>query len=156
MLALIYLPLSLEIVFSNLREKILPRTSDVHLQFLYGVTILLLVCFQSYQVLFNSWVAEHYHSHKAASLEVLNTLPQDKTIFLYNTPEAVVFLPQHMQYYQYIDISKKLQVGQSEIAQLSLGVPTFVLMHTDVTSAIDLSRYKLVATTDRYSLWYKK
>lgn len=157
MLALMYLPLSLKTIFSSLCQGVMSMFfSDARSQFLLGGIMLFLIGFQGYQILFSSWVATHYNSHRAASLEVLRSLPQDETIFLYNTPEAAIFLPRHMLYYQYIDISKKLQIGQNEIIRLSSGTPAFVLVHTDAIPTIDLSHYKILSTIDRYSLWHKK
>lgn len=144
-LALTYLPQAL----TALRPKKLP----VYALYIF---LALLVSFQLYQSLFKSWVAEHYASTRSAQLMALESLPKNSSVFIYQAPEAVVFLPPGIAYYQYLDITKVIIIGREEIPLIAQGVPDAVVIQQEDISAVDLSRYALAKTLDRYTLWEKK
>ncbi|MFZ2500428.1 MAG: GtrA family protein [Minisyncoccia bacterium] len=124
---------------------------------IYVLTILLslLILFQTYQSFFASWVAEHYSSHRSQELNALVTELGTKSVFIYQAPEAVVFLPTR-NYYQYLNILHVAIIGEENLALISNGVFDAVLISRESETQIDLSRYSLIRTRDRYSLWYKK
>lgn len=70
-------------------------------QAVLSLTVLLAVL-GAYQVLFDSWVAGHYQSHKTAFLESYFRAASSTTFFFYNTPE-IAFFSRTANYYQYLN-----------------------------------------------------
>lgn len=65
--------------------------------------IVILTVLGGYQVLFSSWVAEAYQSHKTAFLEVyIGNISSSTSVFFYNTPEVAAFMS-NGKYYQYLN-----------------------------------------------------
>jgi putative flippase GtrA len=143
--ALVYLPYALAALW--------PRRIPEALR--YGL-VGCLVVFQLYQSLFHSWVADHFNVRRTAELTELTALSPQQTIFVYQAPEAVVFLPQGMAYYQYIDITPAIKVGKDELPLIAKGIPDAVIVPQENESQLDLRYYRKVELLDRYSLWYKK
>jgi hypothetical protein len=144
--ALLYLPSSLW----TLWPRRVPR-------FFFHVLIAGMLVFQTYQCFFSSWVAVHYTSHRSEILtRELGVLPPHTTIFLYDTPEVSLFLPQGMPYYQYFFDTTKVIIGKEELPVLARGTPDFVLTQSQPLTAPDLSQYKKAKEFDRYTLWQKK
>lgn len=144
-LALLYLPKALGIVW--------PKKIPV---FLLTALLLFLVVFQTYQSFFDSWVAEHYASHRTRDLTALTEGLGTKSVFIYQVPEVIIFLPRGTAYYQYIDVVQTFKIGQDELPLIAQGVPDAIISGSEYAGKLDLSRYVLSKTLDRYSLWYRK
>ncbi len=148
-LALIFLPLALY------QAPIKKRYRD---PFLKGcaVFIVALILFQGYQTFFHSWIAEFRSSTRSALLsEHLRTIGGDTSIFLYNVPEAVIFLPSR-NYYQYLLYGDNVIRGEEYLPLLFEGTPDFVLVDHEfpATNRI-LPLYTEVARFDKYVLYEK-
>ena len=106
--------------------------------------VVVLVLIQSYQLLFNSWVADHNNSHTTALLErQFSKISATSTLFFIDVPETVLFAP-HNQYYQYIVDAPGLTYGTDELPLLSRNVPDEVILNAAATStyASFLTGYK--------------
>lgn len=144
-LALLYLPHAL----ATLWRKDIPR-------YALGILLALLVALQLYQTVFRSWVADYYSSHRSRELSSLAALQPARSVLLYQAPEAAIFLPAGMPYYQYLEITKTIEVGKENLALLSAGAVDVIVIPRDDEPYADLSRYRLADTLDRYDVWYKK
>lgn len=143
--ALLYLPFSL--------HKLWPQKVPI---FFFHALLALLIAFQTYQCFFSSWVATHYGSHRTAELgEVLGRLSTSTSIFVYQVPEAVLFLPPGMPFYQYFMASPIVSIGDKDAPLISQGVPEYVLFEQDALAPPDLSQYHEVKAFDHYLLWRK-
>jgi len=115
-LALIYLPNSLGVLFFSYSRKIIV------------VIVVILIIFQSYQTIFHSWVATYYQSTRSAEItNTFSSLPKTKKIFIYQAPETVVFLA-GQDYYQFFQITKLIVVGQDNLKMLMAGEMDFVVV----------------------------
>ena len=85
------------------------------------ITALLgLVLFQAYQTGFSSWVADYYDSTRTSELtEYFTDWNTEKSIFVYNAPETVIFFPKDTEYYQFLEINKGRTIGQVELERIS-------------------------------------
>lgn len=91
--------------------------------------IVLLSSIQAYQTLFSSFVADYYGSSKTSEMEnYFSNTPHDRSYFVYNVPEIVVFLPS-TNYYQYIRPHENQLIGKEEIIRISQGVPERVIVY---------------------------
>jgi hypothetical protein len=142
-LALLYFPIALH----HLVPHRIPRA-------LIALPVVALVLFQSYQGVFHSWIAVHGQSQRSAELAAgLGTLSKDASIFIYQAPETVIFLPARIPYYQYIQSTSALGVGAEQIPLIASGVPDFVLTGVGDVPRPDLSQYKEEKKMNRYTLW---
>jgi len=146
-LALVFLPLALsEIPVRDRYQRIFRRTC--------GALIIFLVFFQGYQTFFRSWIAEYKDSVRSALLgEHLGSLPREASIFLYNVPEAAIFLPSP-HYYQYLNFGDNVIRGEENLALLDDATLDFVLVDLKFRGAEALSRdYREKARFDKYVLY---
>ncbi|MHB1086411.1 MAG: GtrA family protein, partial [Minisyncoccota bacterium] len=146
-LALVFLPLALsEIPVRDRYQRIFRRTC--------GALIVLLVFFQGYQTFFSSWIAEYKDSARSALLgEHLGSLPREASIFLYNVPEAAIFLPSP-QYYQYLNFGDNVIRGEENLALLDDAMLDFVLVDLKFKGTEALSHgYSEKARFDKYVLY---
>ncbi len=149
-LALIFLPLAL---------YTMPLKEQYRAIFLKACTafIVFLVLLQGYQTFFRSWISEYRSSARSALLsEHLRGIPGERSVFFYNVPEAVIFLPSQ-NYYQYLWFGDNTIRGEENLPILFRGEPDFVLVDgkfpdTDKISPlyIEISRF------DKYVLYEKK
>lgn len=122
-LALIFAP----IAFSTLArhaEKMLGNKA------VYAGTacLIALSCMQLYQLNFSSWVADHYASTTVAQTSSYFTnFPKEKSIFVYNSPEAVTVLGT-LNYYQYMRPIESITYGEESLEALAKGIPDYVLI----------------------------
>ena len=126
--------------------------------FLKGVTvfIVVLILFQSYQTFFNSWISEHYGSTRSALLSRhLSGIGEGPSIFLYNVPEAVIFLDSQ-NYYQYLQAGDIVMGGEENLAALFRGEPGYVLVDDEFpyTDRL-LPLYAERSRFDKYVLYEK-
>lgn len=143
--ALMYLPKAL----GTLWHKKVPA-------YLLAVSLSLLVSFQIYQSFFSSWVAEHYASHRSRDLGALTAGLGAKSVFIYQAPEAVLFLPKNTAYYQYIDITPAIKVGRDYLPLITRGVPDVIISPSETPGKINFSHYTERMTADKYTLWFRK
>jgi hypothetical protein len=87
---------------------------------------------QFYQTLRSSFVASYYHSARTAQIEsYFASAPNDKTYFLYNVPELVIFLPND-NYYQYSSPHVEQVFGGAELEKIKEGIPDIIVLSTAV------------------------
>ena len=114
--------------------------------------ICFLVIFQFYQLGFNSWVADYYGNHRTAILkDYFRSLDSAASIFVYDAPEIVPFLPS-ANYYQYMSSGNIWVIGDAELNKLRDGVPQFVVVPNERWQEEKglFARYTLRDTIDRY------
>jgi hypothetical protein len=153
-IALIFFPASLSsvlsVVFKN--KKLI--------QGIIISTILFLSAVQFYQVAFSSFVATYYKSDRTQkSADAFSRLPQDKTYFIYNLPEIVIFLPKGLVYYQYLNSHPIFGIGREYLVELSKGTPDAVIMYLESynqNKSLFTSYPVQQKITDRYILLLKK
>jgi hypothetical protein len=117
----------------------------------------ILTLVQGYQFIFYSWVGQYYNSTTTHDLQAYVAMQdwRDKSIFIYDSPELVVFLPQ-ANYYQYLALTDNMQVGQEQLSYINMGVPDVIIIKSGLTEAIQSFRlYKVNDTVDRYSILEK-
>ncbi|OGG51102.1 hypothetical protein A2763_02055 [Candidatus Kaiserbacteria bacterium RIFCSPHIGHO2_01_FULL_54_36] len=148
-LALVFLPLALY------RTPLAERYRSFFLK-AATVFLLLLILFQGYQTLFHSWVSEHQENTRSALLSLhLRDIGDDKKIFLYNVPEAVIFLNSH-NYYQYLQYGEVVTHGAENLAFLFRGEPDYVLVDTEFPDTERVSAfYSERSRFDKYVLYEK-
>lgn len=148
-LALIFLPLALLTFPVRERNRKITRFVGV------GV-ITLLIPFQTYQTFFSSWIAESRSSTRSSELaQHLGTLPEGRSLFLYNVPEAAIFFPSR-NYYQYLNYGEKVIRGEENLPLLFSGEPDFVLVDQKFTEQDRLlPLYEESARFDKYTLYRK-
>ncbi|MES2216176.1 MAG: glycosyltransferase family 39 protein [Patescibacteria group bacterium] len=128
-----------------------------HWQKAVVVIIVFLSVYGTYQLAFDSWVAEAYSSHKTAFWqEYLGHLPPTRSVFFYNTPEVVIFMP-HRNYRQYI-VPAGGVVGQDQLLFLELGIPDVAIVESDsyTEGKSPFENYTLDKTAYKYSILKKK
>ena len=147
-LALIFLPLALyQVPLKKYRAHFLKTCT---------VFVIALVFFQGYQTLFHSWISEYKDSTRSALLsENLRDIPKEQSVFFYNVPEAVIFLPSR-NYYQYLRYGDNVIRGGENLPLLFAGNPDFVLVDQKFpyTEKI-LQLYGELARFDKYVLYEK-
>ncbi len=71
-------------------------------KFSVALALLLLFAWGIYGILFNSWVADFYSSHKTAFWQnYFKDAPESRSVFFYDAPEVALFFP-NRNYYQYL------------------------------------------------------
>ncbi len=144
MLALLYLPLAVKTLW--------PKRAAGW----WVAPLLLLIALQLYQTLFSSWVAASYASTRSADIQaVLSAVTPQQTVFVYQAPELVTFLPTP-KYYQYLKITDDIIVGKEQLATLDAGIADVVVAPTGQEPPALISKYTKEIVFDRYTLWYKK
>lgn len=126
---LIYFPAAFFLTYERVRGWVKARfSSSFSLPvFLPVAFICFLVIFQFYQLGFNSWVADYYGNHRTAILqEYFRAFDPAASIFIYDAPEIVPFLPSD-NYYQYMPAGNIWVIGGEQLDKLKDGVPQFVV-----------------------------
>lgn len=111
-----------------------------------------LVVFQFHQLYFSSWISGAFSSNKTKIMtEVISSLPNNKTIYIYQAPEAVVFL-KHYNYYQYFSGTITTEFGEDNLDLIKKREDLLVLTKKDLfEQKKDLfSSYKIIKEFDRY------
>lgn len=115
---LIYFPAAL-FYLGAWGDRIFPEKSSL-LKLLGTAVIAGLVIFQAYQVGFDSWVADSYQSTRSKELGAyFKAWDPVASLFIYNSPEVVTFLPRHSVYYQFLESNKRVILGQVELERIS-------------------------------------
>jgi len=149
-LALLFLPYAL---YSIMQFRLNPTRSLLGVVFVTAV----LIGIQSYQLFFHSWVSDSQHSARATILSrELGVLEPKRSVFFYNVPEAVLFLP-HKNYYQYLRFADTVERGSDTLPLLERGRVDLVLVDGRFsTSTFPLNHYKEKSRFDKYTLYEKK
>lgn len=123
---------------------------------LYKATIKALLCvlvfYQGYSLYFNSWVADSINSNKSKIMsEVIGKIPEDKVVFFYQAPEAVIFL-KHFNYYQYFSGTVTTEFGGSSLMYLDTRKDLSVITREDlfINNPVLFKDYKVLNKFDRY------
>jgi len=112
-LSLIFFPSALFIV----AKSIIPNMGKI----IVSAAVIILTALGAYQILFNSFVAESYNSHKTAFLEkYFSTDPSSASFFFYDVPEVASF-DHSGNYYQYISPSG-WPIGKEELVIIEKGI----------------------------------
>lgn len=152
--ALIFLPQSLQTVYSSVTQKIRFLRPVSKYTFLPYVAVLLLAGGQLYQTAKSSYVAGYYTSTTTEHLsEVLSPLGTQSSFFLYNVPQVRVLLPSN-NFYQYLPLTDTLILGKETLASLAAGVADYVVVDTDMYAQQkgQFLKYQHYATVDRYEI----
>jgi 4-amino-4-deoxy-L-arabinose transferase-like glycosyltransferase len=123
-MALILAPLSLKVIAQEFR-KFFPERLVLATPI---AGVFLLTALQLYELNVTSWVATHYHRTTVADMaKFFDTWPDDKSIFVYNSPEAPNMLGTG-NYYQYMQPTETIAYGADQLQALKDGVPDYVLV----------------------------
>jgi len=125
--------------------------------FLVYILFLLLITFQFYQTVFNSWVADYYQSRRTENIQsYMSNFNNQNNIFFYQVPEVVLFATNN-KYYQYFVITDSLIVGEKELDYLIKGLPDLVIIpaRIDPSTLTLFSHYHIKESFDRYHVLEK-
>jgi hypothetical protein len=141
LLALVYLSSSLFYIFKGRVKTIVIYTA-----------LILLILLQFYQTLFHSWVADYYNSVGTSDLNrYFEGIDRSEEIFIYQAPEILLFLS-HNNYYQYIEITDKVHIGEKNLPLLASGLIKKVIIFKKSWGVFSeqFSRYKVSEEVDKY------
>lgn len=94
------------------------------------IAIIFLSLFGLYQLMFNSWVAEAYGSHKTEFWqEYFGKISTTTSVFFYDTPEVAPFI-QSKNYYQSILTTRMNTIGKEQLSHLKFGTVDMVVVET--------------------------
>ncbi len=127
MISLIYFPEAISWVFSRAREKL--RLSPLFQSTLVPLGVLLLFVAGIYQLMFNSWVADSYSSHKTEFWQEYFTSHDLQNVLFYDVPEVAIFA-RNPEFYQYILMAPAsgINVGSANLVGLKEGTFDTVIM----------------------------
>jgi hypothetical protein len=118
--SLIYFPNSLATIFGSIRSR-------MNLSSLFETTIIpMLVIFLfvagTYQLMFKSWVADYYDSHKTEFWKEYFEAHQPKNALFYDTPEVALFMKGDA-YSQYLNLAPAahISLGDRNISLMKRG-----------------------------------
>lgn len=116
MIMVFCLPAALSSIFSFIRNK----GNNFKEVYLY-IALLGIALFQIYQLSFDSWVANYYKSTGIGAMEnYFGSVDKNKKIFIFNSPELAIFLP-NRSFYQYLEISDNIVIGKDELSKIENG-----------------------------------
>ena len=155
-LALLFFPSSLASGWNYIKNKInIKAKYAARAPF---VVLILLAIFHFYQVGFNSWVASYYDSHKTQVLiSYFAQFKKDKTVFIYDAPEIVAFLPDN-NYYQYLQTVDTMRFGEDQLVKINQGIPDIIIINPrrQISSSVDFSYYQQKENLNSYLLFERK
>ena len=152
-LALLYFPFNLSRLWSLLSFK----EYSVARFFMYCFFAILIV-FQVYECFSHSWIATHYQSQRTAIfVEKLGSLSPKASIFMYQAPDAPLFLPSGMTYYQYFVATPTVSIGATELPLIAQKVPDYILIPQKLSPlpTPTLTGYREIDTFNHYGLWQR-
>lgn len=155
--ALLFFPLALYTFLNFLNEK-LKWLESSKVTVISSFIVLLVIIMHLYQLGFSSYAAGYYQSTRTAALKsYFENFDAAKTIFFYQTPEAVVFLPHH-NYFQYAKLTPTVFAGKEQIEKIFLGIPDEIIINSSDLKEIesDFSLYKIKKNIDRYIVLEKR
>jgi hypothetical protein len=128
-----------------------------HKRYIILLLLSALITSQLYSMVSGSWVASAYNSHRTAIMQnAIGSLSSRVPVFVYQSPEAVVFL-KHFNYYQYFSGTKTTEFGAIDLQKLKNGDDLQVLTKPDFVSQFPelFNKYHEVSRFDRYVLLYR-
>lgn len=148
-IGLIFLPNSLYTCFDWFSDKIK--------KYLIVIIITSLSIFGTYQLIFNSWVADFYESKKTAFwTNYFENFPTKTSLFFYNTPEVSLF-DKSKNYYQYL-VPFGGPFGQENLAIIKSGKVDKIIIETDVFESkkeLFLKKYRPERQVYKYTILEK-
>lgn len=150
-LALLFLSNSL-FAIEPIFEKIKILNKYTNMIFVYAICFLCL--FGTYGLLFNSWVANYYSSHKTAFwIDYFAKAKENESTFFYNTPEVTVF-SNNRNYYQYLEPAVNMKVGIENINQIEKAVADKIIIPSNYyrENMALFERYTLEKNIYKYSI----
>mgnify|MGYP001600988626 CR=1 FL=1 len=134
LIILIFLPSALFTVFNFMAQKLIGSEQRLRRIIKNSASIISIIVFASiglYQLVFNSWVAEAYTSHKTAFWQdYFSHIRTTTSVFFYDTPEVTPFI-NHRNYYQAILTLRTNTIGKEQLSQLTSGKVDKVIVETD-------------------------
>ncbi len=152
--SLIYFPETVSHVFFLIRRKL--KLSILFQSTLLPIGVLILFVAGIYQLMFHSWVANFYNSHKTEYWQSYFKKVQPQNILFYNVPEVAIF-DKSGSYSQYIELapSAGISVGKDNKALLEKGGFDSIIMvstaYDDMKSSLD-KLYHPVETAYKYTI----
>lgn len=124
-IALLFSPQSFLVIMYAIYEKV-PRLRWLHPTATLIIATALLFGVHFYKLLFDSFVARSYHDTNTATYErYFSTLDSQKSIFVYDVPEVVIFLPTR-NYYQIFKFGRT--IGEEKIIEIERGTPDIIIV----------------------------
>lgn len=157
LVALLYFPFALFILLNFLNSRYI-RWGAEKIKLIFFLSLVVLVSANFYHLEFKSWVAEHYQSKKSSILSnYFQNYTLDKSLFLYNAPEVIIFLPTQ-NYYQYVEFTPLVFIGQEQLAKIEQGIPDEIIIPKAISKekASDLTLYQIKDKIGGYVIWEKK
>ena len=168
-LSLMFLPHSFWVVGEGVYrrlETLMPRLGQYVPSLAKAVfaVVVLLAALGGYQVLFSSFVAEAYQSHRTAFWETyFNEVSPATSFFFYNTPE-VAFFSESRNYYQYLNPyeirglpGEGWPIGEKQLEVVKAGIPDKVVLRSSAYKEQELFKaYEVSQETYQYTILSKK
>lgn len=154
--AVLFFAPSLQILVSTATRRFSKLPHSVH--YAGTAALCVLIGMQFYQLNFSSWVAEYYQSTRSSQVQAFfQAYPKDRSIFVFNSPAAVVFLASR-NYYQYLQPTAAIGYGNDELELVRLGIPDDVLISPDQYEANPqlFTRYATSTTAGAYLILSRK
>lgn len=108
-----------------------------------------------YQLMFSSWVADSYSSHKSAFWQdYFSQVPASTSVFFYDTPEVIPFI-HGRNYYQSLLTPAGNPTGPEELAVIGAGGADLVIAVTDKYQPLKdslFSKYLVAEEAYKYSI----
>ncbi len=140
--SLIYLANSVDVFFAYLRSKW--RLSVLFQLTLLPLGVMALFVLSAYQLMFNSWVAGAYGSHKTAFWEQYFAVNDPANAFYYDVPEVAMFT-HRADFYQFTNLAPAagITAGKDNIARVEQGAYSTVIMQSAAYKAAPVGEFKL-------------
>lgn len=137
---LLFLPIALGTFLRTARGKMLLLAS-----------VIVLASFNLYATLFDSWVADHRFSTRAAVLrEFFSQQDVKTTYFIYQAPEVVPFIPSS-QFWQFFNVTKTIRIGEESLFALEFALPDILI--SDANEKLSTKFYRQTSMVDRYAVY---
>jgi hypothetical protein len=138
---------SFELIQSLTQSPLLKRRLEKAL----AAVLTLLILFQTYQVLFHSFVAGYYQNTRSQELTTFfQQLDPSKHVFFYHTPEAITFFPRenYSQYFHLLYFNDA--IGKDQLKSIEDGVPDIIFVAGESEHEIEgiLGKYHKQALVD--------
>jgi len=159
-LVFLFIPAAIETISNFLREKIAILNKICIIKHLPIVVIVFFAVVHFYQLGFNSWVANYYHSTRTKDLSSYfenSDFDGEKSIFVYDSPELILFL-NNRNYYQYMELTDTFIIGNDQKKLIKKGIPDNIIIKSNVLEENKDSLYLYQAKDrfDQYTLLERK
>ena len=156
-IVLLFFPFALFVILDFINKKF-KNLNSKKIKFTGLMLILTLLLLNFYQLNFKSWVASHYSSKKTLILEnYFNNYSSDKSLFIYNAPEIIIFLP-HRNYFQYVEFTPIVSIGKEQLSKIKAGVPDEIIIPQKILNKKieDFNLYQAKDKIEEFVIWEKK